>query len=365
MQSPVLSHSPSFGRCQSARFSTSPTIFREAEEEAACARLSDDEDFEFAAPNFEFAALDFEPKSADELFFNGQIKPFFGREISPAIFPATESLDSGETQKPARFPLRDLFSEETRASSVSQEDRPSSANGIISPESDVPVQVSNSKVSETSDLEGLSPETYCVWAPHKTGKSSSAGSSRRWRLRDLLHRSGSEGSIPGKVKPFASDVKAVSSGGKAICGDKCERKAKVKPVSSETNGASGETGAGKAKVKPVSWETKVVFGMVKKGDSKAVLGEPKEVSGEGKVGLNGAKAVSGEPKEVFGDGKVVSVERKAVSGGVKAVSGFAVYENSGFAKRKSYLPYKQELVGCMAFPNINGLSRTLHPFASS
>ncbi|KAG9149636.1 hypothetical protein Leryth_022925 [Lithospermum erythrorhizon] len=60
---------------------------------------------------------------------------------------------------------------------------------------------SSSSSSEVDEMEAIPPGTYCVWKPkvveasHSTcKKSKSTGfGSKRWKLRDLLRRSNSEG----------------------------------------------------------------------------------------------------------------------------------------------------------------------------
>lgn len=62
---------------------------------------------------------------------------------------------------------------------------------------------SSSASSDVDELEGVPAGSYCVWMPKTTpasspsqckkSKSTGTSSSRRWRLRDLLRRSNSEG----------------------------------------------------------------------------------------------------------------------------------------------------------------------------
>ncbi|XP_076935246.1 uncharacterized protein LOC143601831 [Bidens hawaiensis] len=63
--------------------------------------------------------------------------------------------------------------------------------------------VSSTSTSESNELDGISPETYCVWTPkadphpprgkHKKSNSISIGNtSNRWKVRDLLKRSYSD-----------------------------------------------------------------------------------------------------------------------------------------------------------------------------
>ncbi|XP_009588918.2 uncharacterized protein [Nicotiana tomentosiformis] len=129
-----------------------------------------DDDFEFAFINTE---SEFSPISADEIFYNGQIRPIFNtdlcsRDVQFKVSAPTASI---------RLPLRKLFIAE-------RETTPSCSS------------------SEADDLESIPPGTYCVWRPRaaedtlteQCKKSKSTGSSsKRWKLRDFLHRSNSDG----------------------------------------------------------------------------------------------------------------------------------------------------------------------------
>ncbi|CAN0924491.1 hypothetical protein LINGRAHAP2_LOCUS34214 [Linum grandiflorum] len=164
----------------------------------------------------------------------------------------------------------------------------------------------SSSSSEAGDLEGAPEGSYCFWTPKsimessvigaspspgRCVKSNSTGSSssttkRRWRLRDLLRRSSSDG-------------KAVSH-------------LLVNPSS----GSSDEVKLGK------------------KVDEKA----KKPPLGAGKVTRTGA-GKQASPHELF--------YRKSK----------AMREGD---KRRSYLPYRQDLVGF--FSTANGFTRTFTPF---
>ncbi|KAI5683415.1 hypothetical protein M9H77_04643 [Catharanthus roseus] len=146
-----------------------------------------DEEFEFA-----FVAKDSisSPTPADEIFYNGQIRPIYPVFDTSLLFGGVDrEKDEKSKQKPppipepvVRLPLRKLFIEE-------RESYPSSCSS-----------------SEADELDGVAPETYCVWNPKSSAgngtstvaevhckKSNSTGSSKRWRFRDLLHRSSSDG----------------------------------------------------------------------------------------------------------------------------------------------------------------------------
>ncbi|XP_047159956.1 uncharacterized protein LOC124830324 [Vigna umbellata] len=112
------------------------------------------DDFEFS---FVFGHTDSSPASADDIFCNGQIRPFyppFHHDPAPHLFSAT-SLPLETTRRP-RLPLKTLMLEERET------------------------------VDGSNDLEGVAEGTYCVWTP--PCKKTSA-SPKRWRFRDLVPRS--------------------------------------------------------------------------------------------------------------------------------------------------------------------------------
>ncbi|KAL0421796.1 UNVERIFIED_CONTAM: hypothetical protein Slati_3202500 [Sesamum latifolium] len=157
----------------------------------------DEEEFEFAFVTRESELLS--PISADEIFHDGKIRPVYpvfnrdvllGRgEYRNEDEKGNGVRDSVSSKGPrVRLPLRKLFIEERETT----------------------VTTSSSSSSEADELDGLAVETYCVWRPKEAAaaaeaeeeeedgrckKSGSAGSSsKRWKLRDLLHRSHSDGS---------------------------------------------------------------------------------------------------------------------------------------------------------------------------
>ncbi|PRQ17308.1 hypothetical protein RchiOBHm_Chr7g0193551 [Rosa chinensis] len=239
----------------------------EAQQEAENDHVKEAADEEEEEEEFEFAFVCREgeaptsPIAAEEVFYNGQIRPVYPvfdqslllqndddleSDSSHAVNTDSEMLASTVT-KPRRQPLRMLMIEEER-------------------------EAASCSSSEADDLENLPPGTYCVWAPPKASrrsgggggcdKSSSTGSSKRWKFRDLLSRSSSDG---GK-------------------------------------------------------DTLVFF------------------------------APTTTTKTAEKEGSNVVVARKGKSS--KAVA--------DGDKRRSFLPYRQDLVGF--FSNVNGLSRNLHPF---
>ncbi|KAK6924853.1 Protein of unknown function DUF1645, plant [Dillenia turbinata] len=143
---------------------------------------NDEDDDEEEEEEFEFAFVckesQMSPISADEIFYNGQIRPVFpivdtSLLLSEVNHQTIQTNKLNPSPKPIRFPLRKLFEEL---------DPPSSSS------------------SEADDLEGIQAGTYCVWTPktrddERCKKSNSTGSSKRWKFKDLLHhqRSNSDG----------------------------------------------------------------------------------------------------------------------------------------------------------------------------
>ncbi|MED6180991.1 hypothetical protein PIB30_015214 [Stylosanthes scabra] len=136
------------------------------------------------------------PISADDIFYNGQIKPMymyplFGNPLTNDInngavssvpVPHNNYDDDASATVRRRLPLRMLMFEDS-----------SSENDSV--------------VDEDNSLETVPEGTYCVWNPNNakvaamdrnnkksnsTGTSSSS-SSKRWKIRELLLRSHSDG----------------------------------------------------------------------------------------------------------------------------------------------------------------------------
>lgn len=166
----------------------------------------------------------------------------------------------------------------------------------------------SSSSSEADELDGIPPGTYCVWTPKpvqttergkckkskSTGSGSGSGSSssRRWRLRDLLPRSNSEGrrNLFVFLTPFS---KSESTRNKETKTEKLGEDAKGKKRCSETN----------------------------------------------------AVAVTGKSKASSSAHELFYVRNRMLKEG---------------RKRRSYLPYRQDLVGFWA--NLNSVSKALPPF---
>ncbi|XVF54115.1 hypothetical protein PTKIN_Ptkin05aG0155000 [Pterospermum kingtungense] len=196
--SPVLSlcpSSPSFNTCSSGRLAEiAAGVVEEFRQESGSDQdeiwphkkqqvieEEEDDDFEFA---FVCREADTSPITADEIFYNGQIRPIYPlfntKLLDGDQTPNGKNVDS--TSRPHRLPLGKLMRETTSSCSS----------------------------SEADELEGLKLGTYCVWKPKgatstsasdnfdeetpgRCKKSNSTGSSKRWKLKDLLYRSNSDG----------------------------------------------------------------------------------------------------------------------------------------------------------------------------
>ncbi|GMH01280.1 hypothetical protein Nepgr_003119 [Nepenthes gracilis] len=119
--------------------------------------------------------------SADEIFYDGQIRPIFPIFNTDLVYGTADwnpepQNDRGRESRPPnketiRLPLKKLLIEERETAT-------------------------SSSSSEADDLENVPPGTYCVWTPklhEMRKKSNSTGYSKRWKFRDLLHRSSSDG----------------------------------------------------------------------------------------------------------------------------------------------------------------------------
>ncbi|PIN15507.1 hypothetical protein CDL12_11840 [Handroanthus impetiginosus] len=160
-------------------------------ENSVPAKEDDDgeEEFEFA-----FVTRDSDlssPISADEIFQNGQIRPVypvFNRDLFLGHMGFQNENgkengveNSGSDKSPTvRLPLRKLFIEERETTMTMS-------------------TTSSCSSSEADELDGVPAESYCVWRPKEAAgrgckKSNSTGSnSKRWKFKDLLHRSHSDG----------------------------------------------------------------------------------------------------------------------------------------------------------------------------
>ncbi|KAK4735430.1 hypothetical protein R3W88_009691 [Solanum pinnatisectum] len=141
----------------------------------------DEDEFEFSFVK----QSEISPVAADEIFYNGQIRPIyplFNRDLLSDLMNGRSNSNSTSEEissarpKSIRLPLRKLFMEEEREANFS------------------------CSSSEADDLEGIPEGTYCTWRPKpeeksagSCKKSSSTDSSKRWKFRDLLYRSNSDG----------------------------------------------------------------------------------------------------------------------------------------------------------------------------
>ncbi|KQK04641.1 uncharacterized protein LOC100822431 [Brachypodium distachyon] len=245
------------------------------------------EDEEDAGFEFEFPLVGSRgssPALADELFADGRIRPLypvFGRGADrclPPPAPAPEQMKTTAT----RGQLGRLFMEETRA-----------WNNSLSLSSGSTSSSSSTSSADLDDggLEGLPPESYCVWAP---GSSAAAGgSSPRPRAR----KSASMGSSMARWRRISDLVvgRSHSDGGKG----------------------------------------KLLF-----------LPPPPPKPKPSPAGKKKAAAAT----EI---GTVAAARRMAYYGAAKQ------QQQQGGVPRRTFLPYREELVGF--FANVNGVSRSSHP----
>ncbi|KAL0540825.1 hypothetical protein IC582_020840 [Cucumis melo] len=177
-------------------------------------------------------------------------------------------------------------------------------------ERDLDRDLPSASSSETDELEGIPPGTYCVWTPKSvqaaergkckksksTGSGTGSSSSKRWRLRNLLPRSSSEG---GKNLFVFLTPSSKSTRKKEEKSEKLGEDAKGKKSCSEAN-------------KAIIRKSKIKGGSVEKASSA---------------------------HELF------YMRNRMLKEG---------------DRRRSYLPYRQDLVGFWA--NLNTVSKALPPF---
>ncbi|XP_059289457.1 uncharacterized protein LOC132042973 [Lycium ferocissimum] len=133
----------------------------------------DDEEEEFS-----FACgIDAPPITADEVFYNGQIRPLFPL-FNQNLLLSDEDIEALKEQLPIRPPVKNIF--------IQTEDNPIHATSSSSEEIAGPCcEWSKNKAIEATTNED-SPEGVCK-------KSNSTGFSKLWRFKDFLHRSNSDG----------------------------------------------------------------------------------------------------------------------------------------------------------------------------
>ncbi|GAU49833.1 hypothetical protein TSUD_134590 [Trifolium subterraneum] len=140
----------------------------------------EESEFEFAVVSTDTTTL--AAVSADDIFYNGQIRPLYYPIFDQNLLlndnddvVSSISVVPNETPTRRRLPLRTLMFEENETTASC-----------------------SSSTDESVDLEGIAEGSYCVWNPNSVGierkKSNSTGSgSKRWKLRNLLLRSHSDG----------------------------------------------------------------------------------------------------------------------------------------------------------------------------
>lgn len=244
-----------------------------------------DEDFEFVSLVREHHDVLINGGQIDPIFpvFNRDLLHVRGGRAADGEAKEDQDRNREHAVSSIRIPLKDLF--------VEDRDPPSSSS------------------SEADELEGIPEGSYCVWtpkppplSPSRCNKSSSTGScSKRWRFRDLLRRSNSDGKESFVFLTPSSRSGSMSRSSDAKAGG--EAKEKVSPPSDQA--ATVAERRNKAKEKEKEKET----------------------------------AASASAHEVF------YVRNRALKEG---------------DKRRSYLPYRRDLVGF--FANVNGLGRTFPPF---
>ncbi|KAK9276694.1 hypothetical protein L1049_006230 [Liquidambar formosana] len=246
----------------------------------------DDEDYEFS---FVSADPDAPPINAEDIFQNGQIRPMFPIFNRDLLFAGGYDGDSKSSYDTTylRSPLRKLFVEEG--------DHPSTS-------------------SESDELGGVPDGTYCAWSGKVVEassavceKSNSTGFSKRWRFRDLVKRSNSDGR-----DAFVFLNPTPMSKNPNQRNENVEKTEKIEKSAKEERGEVSTE-------RRSSNEVKVISGKVKK------------------KGVKGETASSAHEMHYVRNRALKEVNR-----------------------RRSYLPYRQDLVGF--FTNVNGLSRNVHPF---
>lgn len=240
--------------------------------------VEDDDDNENEEEEFSFACgIDAPPIAADEMFYNGQIRPLFPL-FNQNLLLSDEDLEALKEQLPIRPPVKNIF-----------------------------IQTEDNSIPATSSEEIAGP--FCEWSKNKAieatrdnpevcKKSNSTGFSKLWRFKDFLHRSNSDG----------RDTFVF--------------------------------------LNPTTPAAKVEEKVVRKDETTTSEKKKKEISGEVKV-----------------IGKVTKKTKKVVkkSEGVLAHEAYMKSKAKAEDRRRSYLPYRPELVGF--FTNVNGgLTKNVHPF---
>ncbi|XP_074581117.1 uncharacterized protein LOC141837640 [Curcuma longa] len=159
--SDVADEAPAAGDCSTASFRIDLPEGAAKEGDAVDDDSSDDSDFAFSVGNSDALPS----ADADEIFFGGRILPVypvFDRDLLPG--PDTEEDAEAAADMAEQIPLRKLLLQDL-----------------------APPIPSSTEVPEAAG-------EFCAWTANRCRKSASTGSSRRWRLRDLMMgRSHSDG----------------------------------------------------------------------------------------------------------------------------------------------------------------------------
>lgn len=189
-----------------------------------------------------------------------------------------------------------------------------------------------SNLSPSSHVDGVAEGPYGSWLKNEVAtdskercrKSNSTGFSKLWRFRDLLSRSNSDGK---------DTFLFLNENGK---GNKKE----------ENNETTASSSASEKKNSP--------------GEKKGSANEKTSSGGGGRGrGRGRGRGSSGEGKAKV---KGVTNETASVPGTSSYARLYGRHNNRGKEgeRRKSYLPYKQDLVGF--FTNASSMSRNVHPY---
>ncbi|KAI8527111.1 hypothetical protein RHMOL_Rhmol12G0050700 [Rhododendron molle] len=265
--------------------------------------IEEEEDDDDDEEEFTFACVGAEEStvSAEDAFHDGQIKPVF------PLFDQSLLLDRdsapGREDLPRRPPVKKVF--------IEAEDSPSPT-------------AAEEKIDGSEGQNAA--EMYCAWSgkaveasPETCKKSNSTGFSKIWRFRELANRSNSDGR-DAFVFLNNSESKTTSP---SKTEEKREGEVKQASVSSNNNESKTTT-------RP-------------KSEEKCNVNQANSDGGKAKAKSNGKKKKETPPLSAH---ELHYVRNRALREG---------------DKRRSYLPYRPELVGF--FTNVNGgLSRNVHPF---
>ncbi|GLJ10061.1 hypothetical protein SUGI_0121120 [Cryptomeria japonica] len=282
-------------------------------------------DFEFSA---RFSEFDGGAASADELFCNGLIRPMklsAHLEKPQALRPLIDLEDEGED-------LEEESAERCRERGLCRDKSRHRRTRSLSPLRSLPQwhlpgsEAEVSKLEENEDEEKAKNGEAAAVASSKKGKS---GSKRWMSLKDFLYRSKSEGRGHTREKLWALSFSSSPAKQQHLS----STKASSKKTSQEGSGASSAKQAEKFKVK-------------NKNASNSVPNSGNQSNRN--VNGPGARRVPVSAHELHYTANRAQAEE---------------------LRRKTYLPYRQGLFGCLGFSSksyttINGFARSLHPTLS-